>query len=148
MRHLAAALVLTLVAVPAAFAQSAQARKAIEGAGAAFSAAFAKGDAAKLAAMYTSDAKAYPPGGSVVTGSAEIQKMWQGMIDSPAEALELTTDEVEASGNLAYETGRYVVKDAGGQAVDQGKYIVVWKRDGGTWKLYRDIWNTNLPPKS
>jgi len=24
-----------------------------------------------------------------------------------------------------------------------GKYIVIWKRSGHTWQLYRDIWNTN-----
>jgi ketosteroid isomerase-like protein len=144
-RHLAAALVVTLVAVQTAFAQSAQARKAIESASAEFSAAFAKGDAAKIAAMYTADAKAYPPGAAVVSGTAEIQKMWQGMIDSPVKSLELTTEEVEASGNFAYETGRFLLKDAGGQTVDQGKYIVVWKRDGAAWKLHRDIWNTSQP---
>ena len=27
-----------------------------------------------------------------------------------------------------------------------GKYVVVWKRTGGAWQLYRDIWN-DTPPR-
>jgi ketosteroid isomerase-like protein len=47
---------------------------------------------------------------------------------------------VESSGDLAYETGtvRLVARD-GKQT--EGRYVVVWKRDGGRWKLHRDIWN-------
>ena len=33
-----------------------------------------------------------------------------------------------------------------GQSVtDIGKYLVVWKREGGAWRLHIDIWNTNAP---
>jgi ketosteroid isomerase-like protein len=28
---------------------------------------------------------------------------------------------------------------------DQGKYLVIWKRQGQTWKIARDIWNTSKP---
>jgi ketosteroid isomerase-like protein len=33
---------------------------------------------------------------------------------------------------------RLVAKDG---KVDQARYVVVWKREGGRWKLHRDIWN-------
>lgn len=26
---------------------------------------------------------------------------------------------------------------------DVGKYVVVWKDEGGVWKLHVDIWNTD-----
>nr|NIO33253.1 DUF4440 domain-containing protein [Gemmatimonadota bacterium] len=33
-----------------------------------------------------------------------------------------------------------------GGAVEQGKYLVVWKRgEDGNWKLHADIWNTSMP---
>jgi ketosteroid isomerase-like protein len=32
--------------------------------------------------------------------------------------------------------------------MDRGKYIVVWKDEGGKWKLHRDIWNSSLPAPS
>jgi ketosteroid isomerase-like protein len=31
---------------------------------------------------------------------------------------------------------------------DRGKYMVVWRRGpDGTWKLYRDMFNTSMPPR-
>jgi hypothetical protein len=27
---------------------------------------------------------------------------------------------------------------------DDGKYLVIWKRDQGKWRLHRDIWTTNM----
>jgi ketosteroid isomerase-like protein len=38
------------------------------------------------------------------------------------------------------------MKVEGGKVVDRGKYIVIWKREQGQWKLHRDIWNTSMPP--
>jgi ketosteroid isomerase-like protein len=34
-----------------------------------------------------------------------------------------------------------------GKVNDRGKYIVIWRKVGGQWKLYRDIFNTNMPEK-
>ena len=36
---------------------------------------------------------------------------------------------------------------AGDQAVAEEKYIVLWKKEDGRWKLFRDIFNSNLPAK-
>ena len=30
--------------------------------------------------------------------------------------------------------------------MDSGKFIVIWKQEGGQWKLHRDIWNSSMPP--
>jgi ketosteroid isomerase-like protein len=37
------------------------------------------------------------------------------------------------------------MKDASGKQIDRGKYITVWKKQQGQWKLHRDIWNTSMP---
>ena len=31
----------------------------------------------------------------------------------------------------------------GTKTVDKGNYIVVWKKDDGKWKIFRDIWNSS-----
>jgi uncharacterized protein (TIGR02246 family) len=121
------------------------ARAAIEAANKKFSAAYASGKAGDVAAMYTADAVAFPPNSDVVKGRDGLQKLWQGMIDSGAKAVDLTTTEVEAHGDTAHEAGTYSVKDAAGKVVDHGKYIVIWKQQQGQWKLHRDIWNTSMP---
>jgi ketosteroid isomerase-like protein len=38
-----------------------------------------------------------------------------------------------------------VLLGAGGTEADRGKYIVIWKNQGGLWKLHRDIWNSSKP---
>jgi ketosteroid isomerase-like protein len=57
----------------------------------------------------------------------------------------LTTVEVQGCGDTAWEVGRYTVPGEGGKVLDTGDYVVIWKREGGEWKLHRDIWTTNTP---
>ena len=37
------------------------------------------------------------------------------------------------------------MKDAKGAKLDNGKYIVVWKKERGRWKLHWDMFSTNNP---
>ena len=120
-------------------------KAAIEAANKQFASALAKGDAAAIGAMYTSTGMAFPPNGDVVRGRDAIQKMWQGVIASGVKEATLTPTEVEAHGDTAYEIGTYTMGAGGGKQLDRGKYIVIWKRENGQWKLHRDIWNTSMP---
>jgi len=136
-----------LVAFGAAPAQSQETRAAIEAGNKQVSAAFAKGDAAALAALYTRTAEVFPPGGDVAKGKEAIQKMFQGAIDAGVKDLTLSTVEVEQHGDTAHEVGFWTMKGPDGAVVDHGKYVVVWKKEQGRWKLHRDIWNSSTPPK-
>jgi ketosteroid isomerase-like protein len=109
-----------------------------------FEAELKAGNAAAIAALYTEDAMAFPPNADIAKGRAEIQKVWQGMVDAKLQA-ELQTIDHEAKGNMAAESGTYTIKDASGKVIDRGKYVVVWKRTKGGWQLHRDIWNSNMP---
>jgi len=124
-------------------------RAAIEQLGTRFSEAYASGDAKAVAAFYTEDAIAFPPGGEMVKGRQAIQQMWQSTMDSGVKSLSFSVVDVGESGDLAHETGTAVLnihaqgKDPTTASV---KYVVVWKRQGDDWKLHRDIWN-DLPAK-
>ncbi len=50
---------------------------------------------------------------------------------------------------MAYDYGWYTFAfdTDNGRVTDKGKYVVVWKKIGGTWKIKADIFNTNLPAK-
>lgn len=120
-------------------------KAAIAAANKQFVAAFAKGDAAALAAMYSSGGQAFPPNAELVQGRDALQKLWQGAMASGVKDVVLTTTKLEAHGNTAYEVGTYVMNAAGGKPVDRGKFVVIWKRENGQWKLHRDIWNSNMP---
>lgn len=121
-------------------------KAAIDAANQKFMAAFAKHDANAVAGFYSSAAEAFPPGAGVVTSRAAIAKMWQGVMDAGIATADLKATEVHGEGNLAYEVGTYAMKTKDGKVADQGKYVVVWLKENGQWKLHRDIWNTNLAP--
>ena len=55
----------------------------------------------------------------------------------------LTTDEAEDLGDTAIEVGRFFLYSATDDLLDQGKYLVVWKRQNEQWLLHQDIWNTS-----
>jgi uncharacterized protein (TIGR02246 family) len=110
--------------------------------------AFRRGDAAGIAALYTDEAKLLPPDSQMMSGREAIQSFWQGAIDMGIKEAQLETVEVEAEGNLACEVGRFALTvrpEGGGDTTLTGKYVVVWKNQGGTWRLHFDIWNTDGP---
>jgi uncharacterized protein (TIGR02246 family) len=127
-----------------------EARAAIEAANAKFSEAFARGDARALAAMYTSDAIAFPPDSEMIRGNEAIGEFWKATRDGGVQSAALTTDDVGRSGDVAYEVGRVslTIQPAGKELTTAvAKYVVVWRRQtDGSWKLHRDIWNS-LPAK-
>ena len=58
--------------------------------------------------------------------------------------VDLSPIEVDARNDMAGEIGAFVLRVPGdsGTTDVEGQYIVIWKRDGHTWQLHRDIWNT------
>jgi len=113
---------------------------------AAFSQAFASGDGAAVAALYATNAVVMPDGAPTVEGRDAIGQFWQSFIDAGATRVELMTDEVVSGSNEIAERGRFSVFDAGGASLGEGKYVVVWAREDGEWRLRWDIWNANAPP--
>ena len=120
-------------------------REAIVAANGQFMAAFARGDAAGVAAFYTEQAQLLPPNLDFMVGRQAIQAFWQGAMDSGIKEARIETLEVEAHGDTAIEVSKYTLHGAGGQQLDAGKFIVIWKREGGEWRLHRDIFNSSLP---
>jgi ketosteroid isomerase-like protein len=111
----------------------------------AFEQAFAKGDAAGLAAVYTSDGQALPPNAKTLSDKQSIQQLWQGFIDLGVKGVRLKTLELEQHGDTAYEVGQGEILGEGDVVLDVAKFIVIWKKENGQWKWHRDIWNSNNP---
>src|SRR5512138_405435 len=139
------ALLIALLTGTAQLAHAETVRAAIEAANAAFSAAAAKGDAAALAAMYATDAMVMPAGSEPVRGADAILKFWQSSL-AGIGGVTLKTVDLFDQGSTATEVGQYELRDKTGRAIDHGKYIVVWRKEAGKWKLLRDMFSTNVAP--
>jgi len=110
-----------------------------------FEAAFARGDAAAIAGLYTSNGALLPTGLSTIEGLAGIQAFWQGAMEMGIQRVQLHTQDIEELADTAIELGHYTLFGANEKPLDEGKYLVVWKEQLGRWKLHQDIWNSSLP---
>lgn len=136
---------LCVLLLASTLAVQAEVKNEIESAGQKFSEAYAKGDAAALAAMYTEDAQLMPPNAEPLRGREAIRKYWQGALDSGMKHLKLETLEVFGQGEITTEVGTYTALDAAEKVLERGKFIVVWKREDGQWRILRDMFSSNAP---
>ena len=104
---------------------------------------FQDGNAAGIAELYTNDGMLLPTGSDFIQGKEAIRDFWQGAMNMGIKEAKLDILEADLQGNSVIEVGRYHLKGAGGEVMDTGKYIVIWKQEQGHWKLHRDIWNSS-----
>ena len=107
--------------------------------------AFSAGDAEKVAGFYTANCRFLPDNSDPVDGRANVQGLLQSMMDGGVSSVEPITWEVEDCGDTAVEVGRVVMHGDDDEIVDDGKFIVIWKKENDGWRLHRDIVNSSLP---
>jgi len=105
----------------------------------------AKGDSIGLADAYSSDGALLLNNMPAVKGRENLIKLWGSFINIGMGGLEFTTLEVWGDENYITEEGLIVIKAKNGTQLDKGKYVVLWKKENGKWKLHRDISNSDLP---
>jgi len=131
---------LILVAWPAA----AQSKATIQKADDKWAEAFNKGDAAALAAMYTEDTYALPPGAEMLKGRSAIEAFWRQQMQQIGDVKCTALDVKRLGRNAAREIGTCSFKTKAQPPQDGAlKYAVVWEKVGSQWELLQDIWNTN-----
>lgn len=145
---MAALLILTLDAGrPVNAAQSDATRAAIAAQSKAFMDGMARADASAVAQVFTLDAKLIVSGvDGEIGGRGAIEKFWQSALNGGVKELRLATVDLEGDGPLRVETGTYQALGAGGSEMGRGRYLFVWKREAGTWKIHRDIGSAGAMP--
>lgn len=103
-------------------------------------------DVSKYLSYFASDAKVYAPGEPVVAGSEAIGTMFRQMSAAPGFSVQWTPAhaDVSASGDIGYTSGTYEANI--GDMAEKGKYITVWKKQAGEWKVIEDIFNADSAP--
>lgn len=101
-------------------------------------------------AFYAEDAIVQPAGGPQLRGRDAVRGMYSEVFGSGAvkqfESIP-TLIEVAASGDIGYEYGvnRFTLTTPGGDMLDVGKYLVVWKKIDGEWYAAVLSYNSDTP---
>lgn len=134
----------------AAMADPVAVRQVIDSLSVKFADALNRADTATLVATYASDAIVMMPNQPTMRGHDAIRTGFGGMFSQfTVSNAKVTTEDVLVAGDYAIETGRLemTMTPKQGKAInDKGKYVTVWQRQpDGSWKIIRDIFNSDLP---
>ena len=110
-----------------------------------YSTAVAKNDSVAFVNCYTDSLCLFAPNAPEMCTKDGVGKFFGMIKQMGIQGLLLSTKEVFVSKDILTETGTYDLQIANNQSVDKGKYIVVWKQENGTWKMHRDIFNSDMP---
>ena len=116
-----------------------------------FAEAMKRGDTTAMLNAYTDDAIVMPANAPVIRSRADHAKWNAGMSSQfTVTDFKTTTNDLIVSGDYAIEQGAYRMtlqpKPRGKAMNDVGKYLAVWKRQpDGSWKMIRDIFNSDMP---
>jgi uncharacterized protein (TIGR02246 family) len=116
-----------------------------------FSAAYVRGDAGAMAELYTSDAAIFPERSEAITGREGIRRYWTLPPGRRITRHVVTPEHIKVDGQHAYDHGTFEiagVRDGKSWGPSGGKYVVVWRREGGAWRIHLDIWNSGPEPPS
>jgi ketosteroid isomerase-like protein len=109
-----------------------------------------KGDAAAFSALYSETCVFMPPNEPSIFGKGELEE-WIHEYFSAFRIVTLdgTEREVTVFGDTAVERWAYLVaiRSVNGEdrIRDDGRFLTIWKNEGGTWRIAQSIFNSIRP---
>ncbi|HET7584767.1 MAG TPA: DUF4440 domain-containing protein [Gemmatimonadaceae bacterium] len=101
-----------------------------------------------IAALHAPHARQFPPAAEPVVGAPAIRAAWERMLNE--QQLHVAWEPEEAyvahSRDMAYDHGRVTITTPDGRTIP-GKYLVVWTREQGEWKVAVDMFSPNVPSR-
>jgi uncharacterized protein (TIGR02246 family) len=114
----------------------------------AFAKAAVRHDLEAVAGVFARDAIILPPDAEMVKGRDAILKHWKGAFDGGLSGLKITPTDIQVIGDVAIEIGHatLAMAPAGAAATEaKVKYMEIWKKVRGQWRVYRGTWNARSP---
>jgi ketosteroid isomerase-like protein len=107
-----------------------------------WSSRFGAGDVEWIVDIHAAEAVQLPPDAPLVAGTEAMRAAWEGMAATLEASWEPTFARVSPDGNMAYDYGTASLTLPDG-SVQSMKYLVVWIREDGEWKVAADMFNAN-----
>lgn len=106
--------------------------------------AFNSANASALAAMYHEKAMVSPGNGKVVSGRAEIEKLFKGFFEAGAHNHKIDIVAVHGSGNLMHQVARWTAngpEKEGKKPAWGGVLTSTFEKIDGKWQAVSHVWN-------
>ena len=100
--------------------------------------AYNAADETALGALYDEEAQVSTAAEGTFIGRPHIQAFWARDFGGRKPVSTLTVTDVYAAGEFTHLEGEYTVVD--GRKTSDGRYIQLWVRDGGDWRIHREMW--------
>jgi ketosteroid isomerase-like protein len=109
--------------------------------------AFNAQDVDSIIPLYSPESLFMPPNSPSMRGHDAVRSYYKGLMEEGSPTLQMESDEIAGFGPVALQTGTYVLQVNGGGKVsrDRGKYVRVLRNTGGTWRIEKTIWSSDLP---
>ncbi len=104
---------------------------------------FNQNDPAAAAELFTDDGAIMAEFGEVVRGKEEIRKFLNAELNKRQQYW-ITSENSAVTGNVGYDIGNMRIRDTTkGVDLSSGKYMTIYHKENGAWKIYRTIYNSN-----
>ena len=132
-----------------ASAQLEEARKAIAKSNAIYFEAFVRNDPSIFINSYAGDACILAPNSPAACGHEAFASFFRSAYqDYGLRNGKFITTNVYGDGKeYVTEEGLWQSYNAKGELFDDGKFLVLWKKTTGGWKMFRDSFSSNHSPK-
>jgi len=111
------------------------------------------GDFELWLSLHADDIVKMPPGAPAIFGKEDLRAIFKPAFDDFNTSCVLYPEEAQVDGDLGFARGTYtlsITPKAGGETIivmPDGKYLTICKRQAdGSWKIYIDCYNSNVPP--
>jgi ketosteroid isomerase-like protein len=115
---------------------------------------YAAGDVDSLVSIFAEHAWQMPPHSPPLVGRTAIRDFWRNAVSWGKWEFILETKSVDASGPIAVERGKYVLRFTAGSGApagmssfeDRGNYLVHWRQEADKqWRVVADAPVSELP---
>lgn len=101
--------------------------------------------------FYAPDAVFLQPTGERITGAAALRTLFQTIMSTFNSDLVLHSQNLETSGDLAYDSGDFqenlTTIATGATMKNKGSYVMIFRRQAdGNWLIVQQVWTGTPPP--
>ncbi len=107
--------------------------------------AFKETDTASIIQSFTEKSALMPAHHPLIEGRDSIRAYLVKLLQAKVKDLKIASENLWGDSTLLTEIGTYQLNGADKKKLDEGKYIALWMRESGNWKIYRAMWTSDFP---